>query len=71
MLFWDAVITVQMAFRLVPEVLDPVDMIPVFDEPFRVIDPNVKKIGDIKGIVGCEAVGVDDAVGSYLAVDDR
>ena len=61
--FWNAVIPAQMPFGLVPEVLDPVDMVPFLDKFLRVIDPVMPELGDIENIVGAEAISIDDAVG--------
>ena len=51
-----------MPLRLVPEVLDPVDMAPLVDEPLRVIDPNMVEVRNVQGIIARKAVRIDDAV---------
>mgnify|MGYP003115850273 CR=1 FL=1 len=62
MLAGNAVVAAKMAFGLVPEVFDAVDVVlPVSKEP-GVIDPHVVEIGDVELVIGAEAVGVDDAV---------
>ena len=61
--FRDAVVSAQMPFGLVPEVLDPVDMVPFLDKFLRVIDPVMPELGDIENIVGAEAISIDNAVG--------
>ena len=61
--FWNAVIPAQMPFGLVPEVLDPVDMVPFLDEFLGMVDPVMPELGDIENIVGAEAISIDDTVG--------
>ena len=51
-----------MALRLVSGVLDPVDVIPLIDEPLRVVDPNVVEVPKIQGIIAIETVRIDNAV---------
>jgi hypothetical protein len=41
-----------MALGLVPEILDPVDVILLVGNEFRVVNPEVMKFADIKGIIG-------------------
>ena len=52
-----------MPFGLVPEVLDPVDMVPFLDEFLGMVDPVMPELGDIENIVGAEAISIDDTVG--------
>lgn len=59
-----------MTLGLAPEVLNPVDVIDVLGEQFRVVDPNVMELGNIQNIIGTETVGVDDGVRSHLILDD-
>jgi hypothetical protein len=59
-LFRDAIEAPQMPLRLVPEVLNPVDMVSLIDEPLRVIDPNVVEIRNVQGIIARKAVRVDE-----------
>ena len=67
----DPVETPKTALRLVPEIFDSVDMILGVGEQFGMVDPTVMKFGHVKGIVGIECVGVDDAIGLDLLLDDR
>ncbi len=62
MLAGDAVETPEMALGLVPEVFDPVDVVPIFHKSLRVIAADVMELRDVQHIVTTEAVGVDDAV---------
>ena len=66
----NAVIASHMAFCLVPEVLDAVDMVCVVGKQFRMVDPHVVKLGYIQNVIGSEAVGVDDGIGPHLVPDD-
>ena len=68
---FDAVEFAKMPFGLVPEVLDPIDVVVSISEELRVVDSHVVKITDIKGIVGLESVGVNDAIGNHFLLDDR
>ena len=67
----DAIVAAQMAFGLVPEILDAVDVVATVGEPLPVIDAPVPKLRDIKDIVGGEAVCVDDRVGLDGPTHDR
>ena len=71
MLAGDAVETPEMALGLVPEVLDPVDVVPVCHKSLRVIAADVMELRDVQHIVTTEAVGVDDAVRLDLVLVDR
>ncbi len=71
MLFGNAVIFSQPPFGLAPEVLDAVDMIFLVGKQFAVIDAEVMELRDIDGVIRFPAIGIDDGIGLYLAVDDR
>ena len=58
----NAVVATQVAFRLVPEILDAVDMVLPVGEELRVIDPHMVEIGDVELVIGSEAVSIDHAV---------
>jgi hypothetical protein len=60
----------HVALGLVPEILDPVDMVPGVCEELRMIDPVVFEGTDIQRIVALPTVRVDDAVGDNLALYD-
>ena len=70
MVLGDAVVTAEMALGLVPKIFNPVDVVAVLGEQFRVIDPDVMEVRDIENIIGLEAIRVDDAVRPYLALND-
>ena len=67
----DAVKAPEMAPGLVPEVLDPVDVIPVIDEGPGMFDARMMEPGHVRHVASAEAVGTDDAVGFDLLPDDR
>jgi len=67
----DAVEPFQVSFGLVPEVLNPIDMVVSVGKALRVVDANMVKIRDIQGIVAREPVGVDDAVRENHPYHDR
>lgn len=61
--FRDAVVSSEMAFRLVPKVLDPIDVVSVDRKNLRMIDAMVVELRDVKDAIGPKVVGVDDAIG--------
>lgn len=66
------IIPSQVALRLTPEVLNPIDMCAArAHQLFGVVDPVVLEATRVQGIVGPEAVGEHDGVRLDLAVDDR
>ena len=67
----DAVEAAQMPLRLVPEILDPIDVSPLVPNPLRRVDPHMVEGRDIQGIIAAKAVRVDDAVGPDHALDHR
>ena len=67
----DAVVAAQVAFGLVPEVLDAVDVVALgSDEALLVVASDVLEFQDVQDIVGAEAVGEDDAVGPDALAND-
>ena len=50
----------HMSFGLVPEIIDPADMVAFVSEQFRVVDAQMMKIRNIKRIVGSEGVRIND-----------
>jgi hypothetical protein len=62
-LLCDAVVPAHVALGLVPKVLDSIDVIPLLiSEERRVVDTAVMEVAHVKGIVGSEGIGVNDAV---------
>lgn len=66
----DAVIGSQVSLGLVPDVLDPVDRVPLGREFFLVFDAVVGEFRDIENVVRSIAIGVDDAVRLEPLPDD-
>src|ERR1035437_266073 len=66
----DAVETTHMTLGLIPEVLDAVDVVLLIGEQFGVVDAVVLETRNIEHVVGAEGIGVDDAVGDDLVLDD-
>lgn len=69
--FGDAVESSQMTFGLVPEVLNPIDVVLPVGKAFRVVNADMVEIRDIQGIVARESVRVDDAVREDHPLHDR
>jgi len=59
-----------MTLRLVPIVLDSVDMIVLVSKELRVIDAIMFKCRDVRHVVAAPAVRIDDAVRLHLALND-
>ena len=70
-MLWNAVVAPEMTFRLVPEVLDTVDVVAVLGEELGAIDADVVEVRDIECVVSLEAVCVDNAVGFDFAFNDE
>ena len=61
----------HVTLRLVPEILDSVDVVLLVGKELGMVDPQVLEVRDIQHIVGLPAVGINDAVGNDFALDDR
>ena len=70
-LAWDAIKASQMTLCLVPEVLDPVDVVPVMNKRLGMIDVDMMELRNVEHIMGAKAVSVDDTVRLDLFLDDR
>ena len=69
--FRDTIETPQMTFRLIPEVLDAVDVMAVFaNEHLAVIHTPMMKLRHIQHVIDLEAVRVHNAVGQCFLADD-
>ncbi len=62
MLYGNAIEALQMMLRMVPEVLDPVDMVSGFDKFLRVTNAVMSEPGDIQSIIAQKAINIDNAV---------
>ena len=69
-LLGDAVVTPQMPLRLVPEVLNSIDMVGIIGKQFRVVYPVMMELGHVQHIIGHEAVRINDAVRLYLVLNN-
>lgn len=61
--FWDAVVSSQMAFHLVPKILDPIDVVSVDRKNLRMIDAIVVELRDVEDVIGLEVICIEDAIG--------
>ena len=66
----DAIEATQMTLGLAPEVLDAVDVVLLIGEQLGVVDAAMLEARHIEHIVGTEGIGVDDAVGDDLVLND-
>ena len=66
----DAVESPKMTLRLVPEILNPIDVVLPIHESFGVIDPDVVEVRDVQRIIPLEGVCVHDAVRQDHALHD-
>ena len=57
--------------RLVPKILNTVDVIPLVGKELGMVDPEVLEVRYIQHIVGLPAVGIYNAVGNDFPLDDR
>ena len=60
----------HMTLRLVPEILDTVDMSLVVCKEFGMVDPEVMKILYIQDVVTFPTVRINDAVRNHFTFDD-
>ena len=60
-----------MTLRLVPEVLDAVDMVSGFNKLLRVIDAVMSELRDIQSIITQKAISIDNAVRFDRLSNDR
>lgn len=58
----DAFEAAQVTFRLVPEVLDAVDVAGFVGEALRMADAQMVVFGNVEQVIGCEAAGTYDGV---------
>lgn len=60
-----------MALGLVPEILDPIDVIMTVGKQLGMVDAEVVKVRNIQHVVASPTVGIDDTIRNNLALDDR
>ena len=68
---WDTVEFAHMTLRLVPKILNPVDVVWLVGEQLRMVDSEVMEVRHIQHVVASPTVRVDDAVRHDLARHDR
>jgi|TARA_B110000881_G_scaffold189249_1_gene179724 hypothetical protein len=68
---WDTVEFAHVALRLVPKVLNPVDVVLLVCKEFGVVDSKVLEVRNIQYVVGFPAVPINNAVRDDLAFDNR
>ena len=71
MSLWDTVEFAHVALRLVPKVLNPVDVVLLVCKEFGVVDSKVLEVRNIQYVVGFPAVPINNAVRDDLAFDNR
>jgi len=60
-----------MALRLLPKVLNPVDVVLLVCKEFGVVDSKVLEVRNIQHVVGFPTVPINNAVRDDLAFDNR
>ena len=71
MLFGNTVKFAHMTLGLVPEILDPVDVVMSICKQDRMVDPEVLERTDIERVVAPPAVRINNTVGHNFALNDR
>ena len=71
MSLWDTVEFAHVALRLVPKVLNPVDVVLLVCKEFGVVDSKVLEVRNIQYVVGFPAVPINNAIRDDLAFDNR
>jgi hypothetical protein len=67
---WNAVVSAQISFGLVPEILDAIDVGSTVDKSLAMIDPMVPEAGYVQHIICRKTVGIDDGIWFYALLDD-
>ena len=60
-----------MMLRLIPEILDLINVIASVGEELGMVDSHVMKVAHVESIVGLKRVRVNNVVGSHFFLDDR
>ena len=71
MLLGDTVKFAHVTLSLVPEILDPVDVVVSICKQDRMVDAVVLEGADIEHVVSSPAIRIDDAVGHNFTLNDR
>jgi hypothetical protein len=67
----NAIESFQITLRLVPEVLDAVNMVSGVNKLLRVIDAVMSELRDIQGIIAQKAICIDNTIRFYCPSNDR
>ena len=68
--FGNAIIFSQMSFRLIPEILDAVNVVVFVNKGRAVINAIMLELRDIERIVGSKIVCVDNAIWHHVVPND-
>ena len=60
-----------MTLGLVPEILNTIYVIVAISKQLGMVDAKVMEIGYIQHVIAPPAVGIDDTIGDYFALDNR
>ena len=71
MRLWNTIEFAHMTLGLVPEILDTIDVIVAVGKQLGIVNPEVMKARHIQHVIAPPTVRIDDAVGDYLAFNDR
>ena len=71
MLLGNTVKLPHMTLRLVPKILDTVDMILFVCKKFGMVDAKMLKVRDVQDVVTAPTVRIDDTIRHHLAFNDR
>jgi len=70
MSLWNTIEFAHVPLGLVPEVLDPVDVILLVCKEAGMVDPKVMEIRDVQHLVAAPAIRINDAVRNHFTFDD-
>ena len=66
---FDPVKPAHVTLGLVPEILDPIDVITLIGEQLRVVDTHMLERGNIQRIIRPKRIGIHDTIGAYMRFD--
>ena len=70
MRLWNTIEFTHMTLRLVPKILNPVDVVFLVCKEFGVVDPEVMEIRYVQHIVTAPAIRIYDAIWNDFTFDD-
>ena len=65
----DSIIFSQHTFRLVPKILDPVDVVLVFRKTLAVVDADMPELAHVQHVIAAQTVGVHQAIRLDFSLD--